>query len=383
MVLLRRPVARSTAAAVLATAGDEKRDLVADLVLDWIDALAPVIAARRPPRRWSRVRRAERDARIALEDALAAVPGLDGRPRRWRHAGGRHPGPDRGGIMAAGLARGHTRLGDPTDPVVWETLRLTPPTWITARITTGEVDLDGQRIPAGAVVLVSPLLLGRLDEVVPGRTPDLAEFDPDRWRDGAGAPGPGCRSVPGRTPVRGAPWAWHSSSAWPTWAKHTGNRVGRARPNRPEPGHRAATVPIHRRCKRERSRDRPHRPAGHVVGGPVSPEAAALAARILNGAMGLDDAITRSAEHFLASPRVEVVGPSLTRFVPGRRADGSSWAGAPGSASGRAPGRSARSSPRGAGPEAALSMPWLSQRARATPSPSWTATSSRRGRAGP
>jgi cytochrome P450 len=206
MVLLRRPVARSTTAAVLGAADDEARVSVADLVLDWIDALAPVIAARRPPRRWSRVRRTERDARLALEDALAAVPDLDGTPSQvatMLAAGIQVP-------IAAGswlLAWIGDHPADTLDPIhaVWETLRLTPPTWITARITTREVDLDGQRLPAGAVVLVSPLLLGRLDEVVPGDPADLADFDPDRWRDGARRPGAwlpfgaGPHACPGRT----------------------------------------------------------------------------------------------------------------------------------------------------------------------------------------
>ena len=102
-----------------------------------------------------------------------------------------------------------------------------------------------------------------------------------------------------------------------------------------------------------------------TVGGPVSPEAAGLAATILTGAMSLDDAISRSAEHFLESPRVEVVAVALTSFAPeddegwvqlGGRAWLRQWT-RPGSQSTILP-------PKGAGPEAALSMPWLSQRAR-------------------
>jgi cytochrome P450 len=87
---------------------------------------------------------------------------------------------------------------------VWETLRLTPPTWITARITTEEVDLGGQRVPSGSVVLVSPLLLGRLGDLVPGDPDDLPQFDPHRWRDetrrpGAWLPfGAGPHACPGR-----------------------------------------------------------------------------------------------------------------------------------------------------------------------------------------
>ena len=93
------------------------------------------------------------------------------------------------------------------DPVhaVWETLRLTPPTWITARITTEPVDLAGTEVPAGRVVLVSPLLLGRLTELVPGDPELVAGFDPSRWEDptqrpGAWLPfGAGPHACPGRT----------------------------------------------------------------------------------------------------------------------------------------------------------------------------------------
>jgi hypothetical protein len=205
MVLLRRPVARSTVAAVL-ECDVRTRDRVADLTLAWIDALAPVISASRPPRRWSRVRRIERDARFALDDALGAVPGLAA------------PSSHLATMLAAGvqvpIAAGAWLLGwlashssAPVDPVhaVWETLRLTPPTWITARITTGPVELDGTEVPAGQVVLVSPLLLGRLPELVPGSPDGVAGFDPARWQDptrkpGAWLPfGAGPHACPGRT----------------------------------------------------------------------------------------------------------------------------------------------------------------------------------------
>lgn len=205
MVLLRRPVARSTVAAVVG--GDVRdRDRVAELTLAWIDALAPVISAGRPPRRRSRVRRAEREARFALDDALAAVPGLS------------MPASHAATVLAAGIqvpiAAGAWLLawlaGHPAgvvDPVhaVWETLRLTPPTWITARITTDPVELAGTEIPAGRVVLVSPLLLGRLPELVPGDPDGIPGFDPARWRDPTRRPGSwlpfgaGPHACPGRS----------------------------------------------------------------------------------------------------------------------------------------------------------------------------------------
>lgn len=190
MALLRRPVARSTTAAVLTGLGTQQRDLVADLVLTWIDALAPVISARRPPGRWSRTRRREHRARLALEDTLAATPGLTAAPAEVAAvlAAGIQVPIAAGAWLITYLAAGHHRHADPVH-AVWETLRLTPPTWVTARITTEDLDLDGQRLPAGAVVLVSPLLLGRLPDLVPGDPAGLAAFEPDRWRDSERRPG--------------------------------------------------------------------------------------------------------------------------------------------------------------------------------------------------
>ncbi|MBC2931692.1 cytochrome P450 [Nocardioides sp. zg-1228] len=208
MALLRRPVARCTTTAVLPSLDVTRRDLVADLVLDWIDALAPVIAARRPPRRWSRARRREGEARSALHAALAVAPGLDGPPQlaATMLAAGIQVPIAAGAWLVAWLAAHPSKGPRQVDAshVVWETLRLTPPTWITARITTREVDLDGHRVPSGAVVLVSPLLLGRLPELVPGEPSGLTGFAPDRWRDetqrpGAWLPfGAGPHACPGR-----------------------------------------------------------------------------------------------------------------------------------------------------------------------------------------
>ena len=204
MQLLRRPVARSTAAAVLTSANEQQRDVVAGQVLAWIDALAPIIAARRPPHRWSRARRAELEARVALETTLASVPDRSDTPAETAVvlAAGTQVPIAAGSWLLAWLAS-HPGPADPAH-AVWETLRLTPPTWITARITTREVDLDGVRVPAGAVVLVSPLLLGRLTDLVPGDPEGLPGFCPDRWRDsdqrpGAWLPfGAGPHACPGR-----------------------------------------------------------------------------------------------------------------------------------------------------------------------------------------
>lgn len=190
MVLLRRPVARATTSAVIPSLDDAKRNVVADRVLAWIDALGPVIAARRPPRRWSRIRRVERDTRVALEDALADVPDLGQTPPQVATllAAGIQVPIAAGAFLLAWLADHPTGAVDPVH-AVWETLRLTPPTWLTARITTEEVELGGTRIPPGRVVFVSPLLLGRLVDLVPGDAAGLVRFDPDRWRDGTRRPG--------------------------------------------------------------------------------------------------------------------------------------------------------------------------------------------------
>jgi cytochrome P450 len=206
MVLLRRPVARSTTAAVLTSLDRKSRDEIGDLVLAWIDALGPVIAARRPPRRWSRRRRAEARARLALEQRLAQLPGQQPTAMQLATmlAAGIQVPIAAGSFLLAWLGDHPTGEIDPTH-AVWETLRLTPPTWITARITTTTVELDGLTLPAGRVVLVSPLLLGRFEQLVPGHPDAITAFAPDRWRDadqrpGAWLPfGAGPHACPGRS----------------------------------------------------------------------------------------------------------------------------------------------------------------------------------------
>lgn len=207
MELLRRPVARATCAAVL-DLDDHARDVIADLVLAWIDALAPVISSRRSPRRWSRARRGELRARLLLEESLADVS-------TTRHAGDTPQAI--ANLLAAGiqvpiaagawllvlLAAHPDREVDP-DHAVWEALRLAPPTWVTARVTTTSVSIGDHRLPAGAVVMVSPLQLGRLAELAPDAAGELADFCPGRWRrddirPGAWLPfGAGAHACPGR-----------------------------------------------------------------------------------------------------------------------------------------------------------------------------------------
>jgi cytochrome P450 len=70
-----------------------------------------------------------------------------------------------------------------TRMVVEETLRLYPPTWITARTTTSAVDIDGYRIPANATVLLSPFVTHR----DPRFWEDPERFAPERFRHGHSA----------------------------------------------------------------------------------------------------------------------------------------------------------------------------------------------------
>ena len=99
--------------------------------------------------------------------------------------------------------------------------------------------------------------------------------------------------------------------------------------------------------------------------GSVSSDAAALAAEILMSDLSLDAAIDRAAAHLLREPRVDVVMTALTSVDPSDRTGWSRLGGRawlrewvrPGSDRSFVP-------PPGAGPEAALSMPWVSQFAR-------------------
>ena len=213
MVILRAPVARSTTAAVLPELDVAARDRIGDLVLAWVDALGPVIASRGTPSRWGRTRRAENRAREALHAALTQV--------------GCHDAPAVATVLAAGIqvpvAAGAwllVQLAGPSEAwqalrsrpglarsVAWETVRLCPPTWITARITTEDVVLGATRLATGSVVMVSPLLLGRLETLAPGLQAGeaaLDRFDPLRWdqarvRPGAWVPfGAGPHACPGR-----------------------------------------------------------------------------------------------------------------------------------------------------------------------------------------
>ncbi|MGW5849900.1 cytochrome P450 [Streptomyces sp. NPDC055254] len=64
-----------------------------------------------------------------------------------------------------------------TRQVLFEVLRLWPPTWMLSRITLEETEVAGFALPAGADVILSPYALQRDPAVFDD--PDV--FDPDRW----------------------------------------------------------------------------------------------------------------------------------------------------------------------------------------------------------
>jgi signal transduction histidine kinase len=97
----------------------------------------------------------------------------------------------------------------------------------------------------------------------------------------------------------------------------------------------------------------------------VSPSAASLATRVLDTGITLDRALAMVAQHLLTDPRVESVTAALTTFAPvdergwvhlGQRAWVTEWL-SPEATCSLLPAPDA-------GPEAALTMPWVSQRAR-------------------
>jgi len=65
--------------------------------------------------------------------------------------------------------------------VIDETLRLYPPAWLITRSALGQDDLAGVRLPAGALVILSPWLLHRHPRI----WPDAQSFRPGRFLDGS------------------------------------------------------------------------------------------------------------------------------------------------------------------------------------------------------
>jgi hypothetical protein len=211
MQALRRPVALSTTTAVLPEATPAQVREIGERTLGWIDALGPVIASRFGSFRWSSIRRRERAARQALEVALRPLSDDPPVVATMLAAGIQVPIAAGAWLLVElasnpGVQEVVRRDESLIAGVVWETVRLCPPTWITARVTTGEALLAGQRIEDGMMVMVSPLLLGRSPHLVPGPesgAASLEDFAPSRWggsvRPGAWLPfGAGPHACPGR-----------------------------------------------------------------------------------------------------------------------------------------------------------------------------------------
>ena len=72
------------------------------------------------------------------------------------------------------------------DRVLAESLRLRPPAWAIGRRTLADLEVDGARLPAGAVLVVSPWLLHHDARW----WPDPDRFDLGRWEPGAEAARP-------------------------------------------------------------------------------------------------------------------------------------------------------------------------------------------------
>ncbi len=67
--------------------------------------------------------------------------------------------------------------------VLWETMRLYPPTWVLGREALGEVRLGGYTLPRGAKLVIVPWLLHR----DPARFPEPEAFQVSRWEGNARA----------------------------------------------------------------------------------------------------------------------------------------------------------------------------------------------------
>jgi cytochrome P450 len=84
-----------------------------------------------------------------------------------------------------------------TGMVLEEAMRLYPPVWLMSRVCQREDTIDGYRIPAGSLVIVSPYVLHRH----PRYWPDPERFDPERFN-------------PETAPAR-PPYAWFPFSGGP------------------------------------------------------------------------------------------------------------------------------------------------------------------------
>ena len=311
MLLLRRPVARSTTSAVLASLDLDQRDHVADLVLGWIDALGPVIAARRPSppvEPGTSQRSATRAWRSKTPWPRIPEPRRP-TPDDGDHAGRGHPGPDRRRRLAAGLARQppddarRTRarcLGDAAPDPSHVDHRPHQPR---ARWISG-----GQRVPSGAIVLRQSPAPRPPARAGPGRSRRPARFDPRRWQSGTQRPGAWLPfgAGPHACPGRHLGMALLTAPCW-VGAFADSSRLSERVTHRPESGHRPATVSFHDLRRKGAGQVIEHaRSAGHRRSTDRRPPGRPrLAASIFTGDASLDEAVALMAEHFLSEPRVE------------------------------------------------------------------------------
>jgi cytochrome P450 len=70
-----------------------------------------------------------------------------------------------------------------TEQVLAESMRLYPPAWVIGRRARADIELDGYRIPAGSIVLLSPFVTHRDARWYP----EPLRFDPDRFTPDARA----------------------------------------------------------------------------------------------------------------------------------------------------------------------------------------------------
>ena len=73
-----------------------------------------------------------------------------------------------------------------TRMVIDESLRLYPPSWSFSRVALADDEIGGYRIPAGAILSISPWVTHRRPEL----WPDPERFDPERWEPGRAAERP-------------------------------------------------------------------------------------------------------------------------------------------------------------------------------------------------
>ena len=85
--------------------------------------------------------------------------------------------------LRSGVDEGHPGV---VDRVLFESLRLRPPAWAIGRRATSDLEVGGNVIRAGSVLVSSPWLLHHDERW----WPEPERFDPGRWTTGAGASRP-------------------------------------------------------------------------------------------------------------------------------------------------------------------------------------------------